>query len=74
MEKDTCIDSAINIDKGLETNTGIGTTRHDMQKTKKTGQLRHQTGGMSGISSIMGQAHISSYDWLGELVATSGGI
>ena len=61
MEKDTSIDSAINIDKGLEIDIGVG-NRHNKQKTKKPGQLEHQTCGMSRISSVMGKAHRSSYD------------
>ena len=72
LEKDTGIDYAINIDKGLEIDIGIGNI-HGKKKTKKPGQLEHQTGGVSGISSVMGQAHRSSCDWLGELVATSRG-
>ena len=53
LEKDTGTDCAINIDKGLEIDTGVG-NRHDKKKTKKPGQLEHQTGGMSGISLVMG--------------------
>ena len=73
LEEDTGIDPAININKGMEKDTGIG-DRHDKKKTKKNRRLEHQTSGMYGIYSVMGQAHRFSCDLLGELVATSRGI